>query len=625
MKGHEVGNLGNIFTGHSIDTAGIQFKISDHEARGNDGVLTEEGSGYNVEIKIPLAALGISRPTNGTKLGLELQLDNAYDAFLGRQSMQKWWSNSDNSWANAGIWGTAKLGSAIKGSSVNPPITPTNEWVSFWSDSTYFEGQPVKAGDIIEAFDPQGVHCGSFTVTATGRYGLMPVYCDDTTTTVDEGARSGDVITFKINGYAARTYGPAQPTWTANGDVKKVNLIATNANTVTIPLKNSWNLVSWNVDTQVDSANILLGSIVNKLTVALSFDNGGMTFDPTIPAEFNTLKIADHLHGYWLKMKDTTSLVVSGSPVAATTPINLNNGYNLVSYLPTAGDSVGHALGSIIAKTKVVLGFENGGLTYDPTIPSNFNSLKVMKPEFGYWIKTTSSDTLMYPPSSIMPMMAKVSGGKLAKAPQIASVIPSREWISMWGDNIMLHRTLLPIGTMITAKTSTGLVCGVGEVWEAGKFGLISIYKDDAETREVEGAKQGEEITIYIGDYRVPKSIQWTKFGDVVNFNELVTGIAELSPLPTEFALHQNYPNPFNPATTIQYALPTRSIVRLVIYNILGQVVKELINTEQQAGYQSVVWNANVASGMYFYRIEATSLDNPNKRFVDTKKMLLLK
>jgi hypothetical protein len=95
--------------------------------------------------------------------------------------------------------------------------------------------------------------------------------------------------------------------------------------------------------------------------------------------------------------------------------------------------------------------------------------------------------------------------------------------------------------------------------------------------------------------------------------------------VPKEITLLQNYPNPFNPSTTIQYGLPARSSVRLVIYNILGQAVKELINTEQQAGIQSVVWNANVSSGLYFYRLEATSIDNSNKRFVETKKMLLLK
>ena len=97
------------------------------------------------------------------------------------------------------------------------------------------------------------------------------------------------------------------------------------------------------------------------------------------------------------------------------------------------------------------------------------------------------------------------------------------------------------------------------------------------------------------------------------------------SEIPKSFSLSQNYPNPFNPSTTIQYALPSRSQVKIKIFNILGQVVTELVNNEQSAGYQSVVWNAKIASGMYFYRIDATDLSNPNHHFVDTKKMILLK
>jgi hypothetical protein len=97
------------------------------------------------------------------------------------------------------------------------------------------------------------------------------------------------------------------------------------------------------------------------------------------------------------------------------------------------------------------------------------------------------------------------------------------------------------------------------------------------------------------------------------------------STLPKLFTLEQNYPNPFNPSTRIQYGLPIQSSVRLVVYNMLGQVVKELINSEQQAGYQSVIWNANVASGMYFYKLEAVSTIDPNQRFGQVKKMLLLR
>ena len=95
--------------------------------------------------------------------------------------------------------------------------------------------------------------------------------------------------------------------------------------------------------------------------------------------------------------------------------------------------------------------------------------------------------------------------------------------------------------------------------------------------------------------------------------------------VPPSPTLEQNFPNPFNPTTTIQYGLPTRSQVSLRIYNILGQRVVDLVNAEQAAGYQSVVWNANVASGIYFYRIEAVSLADPGKRFVDVKKMVLVR
>ena len=62
----------------------------------------------------------------------------------------------------------------------------------------------------------------------------------------------------------------------------------------------------------------------------------------------------------------------------------------------------------------------------------------------------------------------------------------------------------------------------------------------------------------------------------------------KLSQIPIKYSLSQNYPNPFNPATTIRYGLPARSVVRVAIYNVLGQVVSELVNGEQDAGYYDV-------------------------------------
>jgi len=94
--------------------------------------------------------------------------------------------------------------------------------------------------------------------------------------------------------------------------------------------------------------------------------------------------------------------------------------------------------------------------------------------------------------------------------------------------------------------------------------------------------------------------------------------------VPDQFALHENYPNPFNPITTINYDLPQQTHVKLVIYDMLGREVKELINQEMSAGYRSISWNTKnnygerVSGGIYFYQIQT-------KDFVKTRKMVLLK
>jgi len=101
--------------------------------------------------------------------------------------------------------------------------------------------------------------------------------------------------------------------------------------------------------------------------------------------------------------------------------------------------------------------------------------------------------------------------------------------------------------------------------------------------------------------------------------------------LPASYALRQNYPNPFNPATTLRYELPEPSVVRLVIYTILGERVTELVNSRQEPGVHALEWNgtngtrAVVASGVYVYLFQATSLIDPNKRFTQSAKMVLMR
>lgn len=112
----------------------------------------------------------------------------------------------------------------------------------------------------------------------------------------------------------------------------------------------------------------------------------------------------------------------------------------------------------------------------------------------------------------------------------------------------------------------------------------------------------------------------WTQWSPVSDFATVSSSSAEEEQgLPTVFSLAQNYPNPFNPSTTIRFSLPVGGHVRLTVYDNLGQVVKALVDDHRDAGSHEVrLDGARMASGIYYYRIEAGA-------FVSTKKLVLLK
>lgn len=110
-------------------------------------------------------------------------------------------------------------------------------------------------------------------------------------------------------------------------------------------------------------------------------------------------------------------------------------------------------------------------------------------------------------------------------------------------------------------------------------------------------------------------------YGPVSNDGRRRGGVRIVGPddKPAVTALYQNSPNPFNPQTRVRYALAKDGYVRLDVYNVRGQRVATLVDEHQSAGFKSIDWNAsNVASGVYFYRLQANG-------YVETRKMTVMK
>jgi C1A family cysteine protease len=213
----------------------------------------------------------------------------------------------------------------------------------------------------------------------------------------------------------------------------------------------------------------------------------------------------------------------------------------------------------------------------------------------------------------------------------------------------------------VTASNDTPVVSDIPDqiIGENGSFAPISLddYVEDADDHDsvMAWTHWGEvellvDITNRVATVSAPNpdwdgfEIVWFKACDPggscdsneATFTVLVSGFTDDDSLlsrPADFLLNQNHPNPFNLNTSITCSLPMASKIKLTIYDLSGRRVRTLVDDCQTPGYKSFHWDGTndrgslVASGIYFYRLEAEPFNGKNRKVhtTETKKMLLLK
>jgi len=493
-------------------------------------------------------------------------------------------------------------------------VQPTDRWINIYCPEPMLEGVPLEPGDFISAYDPDGILCGMGQVEADGSYGMILIYADDIyTADVDEGADVGDLISIKINGVPVATDPPI--IWTENGAVFMVcNFTAETC--MTFDLDAGWHLISWNVAYSDDIA-AMLADFVECVDVVLSFDRGGLTYDPTLP-QFSTLMDVDFYHGYWLRLSCPVTFEICGGIISPNDGIQVYSGWNLAGYWPDEVLPVEDGFASLLADDNLLVayGYDNGAMDY---IPGDLmhQSLTELMPGYGYWVKVKWNALLAYPGFN-PPVAPRVDNrGSLVAS---SGVTPSRNWMSIYGSDLQIDSEPVRSGATVEIFSDDGVLCGSG-VFNDGILKFTSVYGYDGDNETTaQYPKSGEPLNVRIDGVGVAAELTFRGDGSRVSLGSLSTATL----LPGSYSMSQNYPNPFNPSTNVSFSLPTAGQVELSVYNVLGQKVATIANGQFTAGTHEVTWNgtddsgSSVGSGIYFYRLTSDGFD-------ETKKMILMK
>ncbi|MDP7465166.1 MAG: T9SS type A sorting domain-containing protein, partial [Candidatus Marinimicrobia bacterium] len=309
--------------------------------------------------------------------------------------------------------------------------------------------------------------------------------------------------------------------------------------------------------------------------------------------------------GYWIILDASDTLTIFDA-VACDNEYDLHSGANLISFPSSGSADISDALPDEIELALVGIITEGGAATQSS--PYNWTgSLTSFDGGKGYWVISSMAIPFSFDLSTLLrTSMAyreeNLDGYEYVQSSKqafyfVESVEEINEGdyiLSFNGDKLIGSRQWQGSTIDIPAMGDDGNYYSTGymQVGDTPTFKLLS----------------GGKLTTLEGD--VPT---WSDNGlfIVSNLSQVV--------IPEVYSLSQAYPNPFNPTTTLSFAIPIDSEVSLSVYNLQGREVSTLINTNMDAGYHSIVWDANsYASGVYFVKMMAGE-------YISTQKLMLIK
>ena len=391
-----------------------------------------------------------------------------------------------------------------------------------------------------------------------------------------------------------------------------------------------WNLISVNLVPDNEDVEVIMADLVEAGQLIIMKDGEGHFYIP----EFGHNSIPGWFvdQGYQVKMSEAATLEILGVTVLRDRPIDLHEGWQIVSYYPRSPVDAQVALSGIVHH--LLIAKDGLGNFYVPAW--DYSNMGDMREGQGYYLKMDADDELIYQINGDNEGAAALGSVAQASRPSsprmrgsIYNLPGSLPVHPVTGENMSLLVRIPPLSPPLlrrggeVAVYACGAMVGTG-VLRDGVCG-IAVWGDDQTTKEVDGALDGQPLMLMLSD--ADADAKMVEVGCQVLAGEMVyrkdaLTVVELeaaSIVPTEFAITSVYPNPFNNTIQIQYSLPEASEIKLSVYDLTGREVEVLFSGGQDAGTHQTLWNSQgAANGTYVLRLESSGK-------IRTQKMVLIK
>ena len=406
--------------------------------------------------------------------------------------------------------------------------------------------------------------------------------------------------------------------------INPFELIITSTVELSIDLNTGFNWISFNVEVEDASIDNVLSSISNE-AVFIASQTSGTATNYGDYGWFGSLTDLDNTQMYLLEMESPATLTIAGLPVDVNfTPIELNVGFNWISYLPQNPGDLGTALASV-SEQAIFIASQTSGTSTNYGDYGWFGSLDLLNPGSGYLLEMTAPGTLIYPEFDLSRTIEE-NQDKVILTNQVSN------WDFNYGDYRYVGAVTLSVegrddneGDMVAAFVD-GECRGFAErmyfPFADSYMYIVQVYSN-VEAGEELTFKYYNSVNNEVIHYAESVTFEnYMNIGDGFNTVKLSREI-DLSQ-PMTYSLGEAYPNPFNPSTELSFRVKDDGNISLNIYDMSGRLVKTLVNGYLIRGHYNTTWdgmdkNGNaVASGVYIYSLQTDDVSI-------SKKVILMK